>query len=290
MNPPLYPEFKPVGLEDRALFLSYQSRVPIEVCEMVFGNIFIWRNYDHPRYSIIRDNLCVRFEPPDEPAYFLQPFGTSAVAETIRTCLEHAPRLSRIPASFAGTYCSEGFRCDSDRDNFDYVYETRDLIALKGKKYDGKRNRIRKFERSHAFRYVELEADHLESCRRLFEEWAGEKESPNPMAGAQQDAIQQALSHFGALEMSGGAIEVEGAVAAFSIGEPLNADTAVIHIEIVSPKYEGLAQLMNREFVRNGLSSFAFINREQDMGVAGLRKAKESYQPHHLIEKYHVRL
>jgi len=288
VNLPLYPEFKAVSLEDRDLFRSFQSRCPVEVCEMIFGNIFIWRNFDHPRFTIINDNLCVRLEPPDEPAYFLQPFGTTTIPETIRMCLEHAPRLSRIPASFAGKFCSAGFHCAADPDNFDYVYETRDLIELKGKKYDGKRNRIRKFERSHAHRYVELTADHLAACHRLFEEWAGEKDSPDPMAGAQRDAIEQALTHFESLQMSGGAIEVEGTVAAFSIGEQLNPDTAVIHIEIVSPKHEGLAQLMNREFVKNGLASYAFINREQDMGVPGLRRAKQSYHPHHLVEKHHI--
>jgi len=288
MNPPRYPEFKAVGLEDRDLFRSFLTCVPIEACEMNFGNTFIWRNFDHPRFTVIQNNLCVLFEPPDEPAYFLQPFGTAAVPETIRTCLEHAPRLSRIPASFAERYCSEGFQCAPDPNNFDYVYETRDLIELRGKKYDGKRNRIRKFERSHAYRYMKLTPDHLGACRRIFGEWACGKDSPNPMAGAQQDAIQQALTHFEALDLSGGAIEVEGAIAAFSIGEQLNPDTAVIHIEIVSPKYEGLAQLMNREFVRNELAAYAFINREQDMGVPGLRKAKQSYQPHHLVEKYHI--
>lgn len=288
MNRPRFPEFQAVGLEDQVLFREFLSRVPIEACETNFGNTFIWRHFDQPRFSIIHDNLCVRFEPPDEPAYFLQPFGTTAIPETIRICLDHAPRLSRIPASFAGRHCGEGFQCAPDRDNFDYVYATEDLIELKGKKYDGKRNRIRKFERCHAYRYLKLTPDHLGDCRRLFEEWAGEKESPNPMAGAQRDAIQQALTHFEALGLSGGAIEVGGAVAAFSIGGPLNADTAVIHIEIVSPKYEGLAQLMNREFVKNELAGFAFINREQDMGVPGLRRAKESYQPHHLLEKFHI--
>jgi len=288
MSLPLYPKFKAVGLEDRDVVRSFLACCPIDVCEMNFGNSFIWRNFDHPRFTVIHNNLCLLFEPPDEPAYFLQPFGNSAIPETIRTCLDHAPRLSRIPASFAEKYCSEGFQCATDPDNFDYVYATRDLIELKGKKYDGKRNRIRKFERNHASRYLKLTADHLGACHRLFEEWVGEKDPSIPMAGAQQDAIQQALTHFEALDLSGGAIEVEGAVAAFSIGEQLNPDTAVIHIEIVSPKYEGLAQLMNREFVKNELASYAFINREQDMGVPGLRKAKQSYQPQHLVEKYHI--
>lgn len=287
MNLPYYPSFKTLELEDRDIIRSFLDRHPVEVCEMNFGNAFIWRNFDHPRFTVIHDNLCLFFEPPDEPAYFLQPIGGDDIPGTIRICLAHAPRLSRIPAPFAARYCSE-FQCAPDRDNFDYVYAGRDLIELKGKKYDGKRNRIKKFERSHAHRYLRLIPDHLQACRRLFEEWLQEKGLLSTMIGAQKDAIQEALTHFEALGLAGGAIEVEGKIAAFSIGEPLNPDTAVIHIEIISPKYDGLSQLMNREFVKNELASYTFINREQDMGMPGLRRAKLSYQPHHLVEKYHI--
>jgi len=287
MSLPQYPEFKDLGLEDKTVVRSFLERYPAEVCELGFGNAFIWRHYDHPRYTVINGNLCLRFEPPDEPTYFLQPVGENAIPETIATCLSSASRLSRIPESFASRWC-KGFKCAPDRDNDDYVYASRDLIALAGKKYDGKRNRIRKFERSHAYRYVRLTPEALPACQRLFEEWLKDKGCTAPLIRAQQDAIQDALTHFEALEIAGGAIEVEGEIAAFSIGEKLSIDTAVIHIEIVSPRYDGLSQLINREFVKNELSSFAFVNREQDLGDPGLRRAKLSYQPHHLVEKHHI--
>ena len=288
MTPPRFPEFKLLGLEDRTLVHSFLERCPCEISEMSFGNMFIWRNYDFPKMTEIHGNLCLRFESPDEPAYFLQPIGGTEIPATLETCLGSAPRLSRIPKSFADLYCSGGFECDCDRDNYDYVYLASDLIELKGKKYDGKRNRIKKFEKNHAFRYLRLEPEHLGDCRRLFEEWLEEKNEINKMIGAQKDAIQQALTHYEALGLAGGAIEVEGRIAAFSIAEKLNPDTAVIHIEIISPHYDGLSQLMNREFVKNELAAFTYINREQDLGVPGLRQAKLSYQPHHMVEKHHI--
>ena len=286
-NPPLFPEFKTLGLEDRAVIEAFLKDCPVEVCELSFGNSFIWRHFDHPRYTVINGNLCLLFEPPDEPPYVLQPVGETGIPETIATCLTVAPRLSRIPVSFAAKFCP-GFSCEADRDNSDYVYASADLIELRGKKYDGKRNRISKFERANASRYLRLTPDALPDCRRLFEEWLAEKSANSPMAEAQNSAIQEALTHFAELDLSGGAIEVEGRITAFSIGERLSSDTAVIHIEIVSPRYDGLAQLMNREFVRHEFASYAFINREQDMGVPGLRRAKLSYQPHHLVEKHHI--
>jgi hypothetical protein len=287
MTLPQFPEFKDVGLEDREVFRSFFEGFPVEVCELNFGNTFIWRHFDHPRYTAVRGNLCILFSPPDEPPYFLQPVGGADLPETIETCLSAAPRLSRVPASFAAANCP-GFRCAPDRDNDDYVYAASDLAELKGKKYDGKRNRIRKFEKSHASRFVQLGPECLPDCGRLFEEWSREKKPDMAMAQAQEEAIREALTHFGPLGLSGGAIEVDGRIEAFSIGEALSPDTAVIHIEIVSPRFEGLAQLMNREFVRNELSGYAFINREQDMGVPGLRRAKESYHPHHRVEKHHI--
>lgn len=288
MNLPRFPEFKVVGLEDQETILAFISRYPAEVCEVNFGNTFIWRKYDHPKLTIIHDNLCLQFEPPDEPAYFLQPIGENDIPDTIRTCLSCAPRLSRIPTSFASRWCS-GFHCAPDRNNFDYVYRTQDLIDLRGKKYDGKRNRIRKFEREHSYGYVKLRPGHLGDCQRLYRKWLEDKSLTTKMISAQNEAIQEGLIHFEALGLSGGAIEVEGKIEAFSIGEPLSVETAVIHIEIVNPKYDGLSQMMNREFVKNEWSAFTYINREQDMGIPGLRRAKTSYYPHHMVEKHHIR-
>jgi hypothetical protein len=287
MTLPLYPDFKDLELADRGELLPYFERWPLEISESTFGNHFIWRLYDHPRFSLIRNNLCFRFAPPGEPAYFLQPLGENEIPETIQTCLSMAPRLSRIPQSFAARYC-EGFHCAPDEDDFDYVYLTADLIELKGKKYDGKRNRIRKFEKSQAWEYVRLGPADLPACRALFEEWLADKGQAGGEIDAQKIAIQEALLHFKELGMTGGAIVAEGRIAAFSIGERLNAETAVVHIEIVSPRYEGLAQLMNREFVRHEWADCVYVNREQDLGVPGLRKAKLSYHPHHRVEKYHI--
>jgi hypothetical protein len=284
---PVYPDFKDLELEDRESLLPYFERFPLEISESTFANHFIWRRFDHPRFTTIHGNLCLRFEPPDQPSYFLQPLGEAEIPDTIRTCLQAASRLSRIPASFAERWCG-GLRCAPDRDDFDYVYRTEDLAELKGKRFDGKRNRIKKFEKSHAWSYVRVDASDLAACRALFEEWSAGKDPESGAAHAQQDAIQEALLHYRRLGLTGGAVETEGAVAALAIGERLNADTAVIHIEIVNPRYEGLAQLMNREYVRREWPGTAFINREQDLGVPGLRRAKTSYHPCRMVEKYHI--
>ncbi len=287
MIPPLFPELKPVGLEDGPLIRDFFSRFPSEACEMTFANIYIWRECERPKYAVHNGNLCVLCAPQGEPPYFLQPVGETDPAGTVEACLELNPRLSRVPEAFALRYGSSHKR-EPDPDNFDYVYASEDLVELKGKKYDGKRNQIRKFERTNAWRYRKIGPDSIDTCRALLEEWFNGKVLLDANIGAEKTAILAALNELPELHLTGGAIEVGGKVQAFSIGEPLTRDTAVIHIEIANPAFPGLAQLINREFVRNEWSGFAFINREQDVGHPGLRRAKESYQPHHTVKKFTI--
>lgn len=287
MTSPSFPDLKPVGSEDGPLIRDFLARFPSEACEMTFANIYIWREHEKPRYAMHNGNLCVLCAPPNEPPYFLQPVGETALAATVDTCLDLAHRLSRVPEAFALRYCAS-HRLEPDPNNFDYVYASEDLAQLKGKKYDGKRNRIRKFERTPGFRYGKLGPENIEGCRTLFEEWFNGKGITDPGIRAEEAAILAALGDAEPLGLIGGVVEVEGKVQAFSIGEPLSRDTAVIHIEIANPAFPGLAQYINREFVRHEWSGFAFINREQDVGHPGLRKAKESYHPHHLVKKYNV--
>jgi hypothetical protein len=288
MTPPPFPEFKPVGLEDRDFVNDLTGRFPPEACEINFGNLFIWRHFEQSKLSLINGNLCILCEPPAEPAYFLPPVGETAIKETVEECLAFAPRLSRVPESFISQY-GTGLRGEPDRDNYDYVYRVGDLIHLRGRKYDGKRNRIRKFERSHFFDYLKLRPEHLEDCLRLADKWLESKAANDPeTVPVWRSVIREACDNFGELRFAGGAIILEGEIAAFSIGGKLTADTAVIHIEIVRPACDGLSQLMNREFARNEWSDCLYINREQDNGIPGLRRAKLSYHPDHMVKKYDI--
>jgi uncharacterized protein len=286
--PPRFPELKPVGPEDGPLFRDFFTRFPSQACEMTFANVFIWRECERPKYAVHDDHLCILCAPADEAPFFLEPVGEGDMAATIEACLELNPRLSRVTELFAQRY-GASYKVEADPNNFDYVYASEDLAQLKGKKYDGKRNRIRKFERTTAsWDYRNLGPDTLDDCLALLEKWFNGKVLIDESVGAEKAAIVAALNGLRDLGLTGGAITIEGKVAAFSIGEPLNPDTAVIHIEIADHALPGLAQLINREFVRREWTRFAFINREQDVGHPGLRRAKESYQPHHMVRKYTI--
>ena len=287
MKPPVYPEFKPVGLEDMAVVKAHLDREPSGVCEMNFANIFIWKDSEHPRYTTLNGNLCLLIEPDFEPAYFLPPAGGDRVPEAIAACLRHAPRLSRVPEEFVKRF-GAGFRVEEDPDNFDYIYRVEDLIELRGKKFDGKRNRIRKFESTFVHDYSALTRADVPGCIRLLEDWFEGKANGDPYMKAEKKAILQALGSFEALGLKGGVVKVGGRVEAFTLGMRLTDDTAVIQIEIANPGLVGLAQWVNREFVRREWTEFPFINREQDVGIEGLRQAKKSYQPARLVKKFNL--
>ena len=282
---PAYPEFRPVGLEDQAVFNEYLEREPSEVCELNFANIFIWKDSEHPRWTVLDGSLCVLVEPDFEPPYFLPPVGGDRVPATIAACLTQAPRLSRVPQEFIDRF-GAGFQVEEDPGNFDYVYSREELAELKGKKFDGKRNRIRKFEATFAHEYHALARADVPGCFRLLEDWFEEKSNGDPYMKAEKIAIIQALASFERIGLKGGVVNVGGRIEAFTMGGRLTPDTAVIPIEIANPGLVGLAQWINREFVRREWPDVSFINREQDMDIDGLRKAKLSYQPRKLVKKF----
>jgi hypothetical protein len=141
--------------------------------------------------------------------------------------------------------------------------------------------------RKNDFEYRPLDGDLVEKVMLMQESWCRMRECViNPELLAEDFAVREALTCFDALSFQGGAILIDGRVEAFSLGEALNRDTAVIHIEKANPHISGIYAAINQIFCKEAWSAFTYINREQDMGVEGLRKAKESYFPHHRVNKY----
>ena len=171
------------------------------------------------------------------------------------------------------------------------MYLTEDLIQLKGRKYHRKRNHIKQFTDKYAYQYVPLTHEWIAECLRLETEWCDLRHCDViPGLASESVATKEALTHFETLGIKGGAILINGKVEAFTLGESLNRETVVIHIEKANPAYEGLYAVINQTFLGNEWSGYAYVNREQDLGEEGLRKAEESYFPHHMVNKYTITL
>jgi hypothetical protein len=203
------------------------------------------------------------------------------------------PKIVRVPEAVMTQVnrMGSGMKAEVDRSQCDYVYLVQDLIELKGRKYHRKRNHIKQFQEKYSYQYIPLTPEWVPQCLQLQVEWCDLRDcEASPGLRNESLAIKEAFTHFEKLEVKGGAILINGKVEAFTLGDPLNPETIVIHIEKANPAYEGLYPTINQAFLEREGSGYTYVNREQDLGEEGLRKAKESYFPHHMVNKYTITL
>ena len=175
---------------------------------------------------------------------------------------------------------------NDDRDNWDYVYETENLLNLPGNQYRQNRRWLNKFLDNYEYEFELLSEENIEKCKKLQLEWCIMRECEEDEGLEQeQDAIYDALDNFHNLEFKGAMICVDNKCVAYTFGEMLNQDTLVVHVEKAHMDYEGGYQAINNLFLKNSFKNATYVNREQDLGVLGLRRAKESYKPIRMIEK-----
>jgi hypothetical protein len=221
--------------------------------------------------------------------------GSGVIAQALRhfAANGHDPKLCRISTAQLGRLgiTSERFVIEPDRDNWDYVYSVRDLAELAGDKYHQKRNHIAQFRSQYDFEYRPLTPDLVAGCEEVQDLWCDERHCDlSATLRAEARAVKEALRNLERLSAVGGCILIQGEVEAFTLGEALNDDTVTIHLEKANAAFHGLYQLINQQFLEHQWQDFAYVNRQQDLGIEGLRKAKLSYHPHHMVEKHAVRL
>lgn len=290
--------FKPIEPADKQVFNRFLAQDPPVISEMTFTNLYMWRGRNNPCWRVAEDCLLVILQPDDGRAFGFPPVGTGDKKEALSQLLRDLdgvcgdPRICRADARFVETLTDrDKFKVDLDRDNSDYVYLTSDLINLPGNKYHKKKNHINKFLKNYQFQYKRLDVETVGCFLDLQESWCQLKECTlNPGLFDENIAIYEAITSFEELEYTGGAILIDEKVEAFALGEKLNPDTIVIHIEKANPEIPGLYAAINQLFCRDAGAAFKYVNREQDLGIDGLRKAKLSYHPHHMVDKFTLTL
>ena len=297
---PTFPEFKPLTIEDRDTLQRWLWQYQPETSELTFINLFIWREYYDFQWSIDGDCLLIVAGREDEP-FALPPVGSVPRAVATRDLLYWlrdtrgiaAPSIERADRRLADELrgCTE-FVVEPTRGHFDYVYRSEDLGALAGRKYSKKRNHISQFLRAYAYTYASITESLAADCLALAEVWCEQRLCEDDISLIHEfRGIRDALNNFTALQIDGGAILIDGKVQAFSLGELLNENMAVVHIEKANPEFKGIYPMITQQFSgQRWQGKVAYINREQDLDDPGLRQAKESYYPDHLVEKFSVQL
>ena len=171
------------------------------------------------------------------------------------------------------------------RSSFDYVYRVDDLARLPGKKYHAKRNHISYFEKNFDWQYEEITKENLSECIEMSRKWYAMNADKEDIQ-AEAEVLNMAFDNYEVFNYVGGLIRVDGNIVAFTMGEKLNDSMFDTHFEKAFADIRGAYPMINREFARKTINAFEFVNREDDVGSEGLRKAKLSYHPAFLVEKF----
>jgi hypothetical protein len=288
--------FKQVELEDKSLMDSYIKQQNSRNCSISFANMYLWQKHYQVEYTII-ENMIV-FKTIEENPSFSFPIGGSDVKKAINTLMEYCKEkniefkmygVSEEQFSVIEQLYPGEFQIEYIRDDANYVYETEKLIHLSGKKYHGKKNHINKFMSLYEdWKYEDITAENVEECIQMAFEWRKENCDPDEMKSAEFCVTLNSLKKLKELELIGGLIRVSGKVVAITVGEPLTQDTFVVHIEKAFADVPGAYTIINREFLAHNAVDYTYVNREEDTGSEGLRKAKLSYRPIFMVESGNV--
>lgn len=285
---PRYPDFAPVELGHKEEIQLYLSKEQPEVSELSFGSIYCWRKYYAPFVSRMGSILILRVTMPDHTTRYAPPIGEGNKVMAVRRLFaDGCTCMAGVTEPLLSALRDAGFSAEPDRDNWDYVYRVEDLALLSGTRYHRRRKDIRRFEESTRAAYRPMSEEHIEECIGLAEDWCRHMDcEEHETLIFEKDAILCALEDFSTLGLFGGVVFADREICAFTIAEHLRDGMAVVHFEKADPSLPGAYQHINREFAAQALACCEWVNREQDLGLQGLRKNKMSYHPHHMVEKH----
>ncbi len=290
-------EFHPVRLEDRSLIERYTMPSGICNCDLAFANMYCWQEVYHSAWAEIEGFLVIRFriDGGDRIGY-MQPVGKGDFGPIIPLLREdahaHGQRLRIIGLTDEGRDMIRRmhvgqFAFESDRALEDYVYNAEDLRTLPGRRYQPKRNHINRFTAEYPdYHYEVLTRDRFGECMALEREWRRAHEGHTSELCAEQRAMLRGFEHFEELGLLGGCIYVGERLVAFTFGSAVNDHTFDTHMEKADTEYDGAFTIINKLFAEHLPERFTLINREEDLGLEGLRRAKLSYHPAFLQHKF----
>ena len=289
-------QFKRAELENQEIISHYFEHHTSRSCERTFANVYLWSRQYPVKWAIIKNALVFKSEDENHVSFAYPAGAPEDVKNALEEMMEYSKAKGRpflmynvTPEYFAQLeeWYPGRFQIEYDRDSADYVYESEKLATLSGKKLHGKRNHINKFKKTYNYEYTPITADRIQECLDLEAEWCKANNcDQHEGTGNERRALVYALHNFEELGLTGGILHVDGKIAAFTFGMPINQDTFGVHVEKADTSIDGAYAMINYEFANHIPEQYVYLNREEDLGIEGLRKAKLSYQPAIILEKY----
>lgn len=294
---PNFPEFRKLTISDGPAFHRLFREYPPLISEYTFTNLFAWMHQYDFRISQKDGSLLVLTKTCGKGGLYppVGPFENKDLILLLKDLIRHGVgdhfhcADERIAGSLSDL--SSELDIEEEPDQFDYIYSRDDLVNLPGNKFHDKKNLLRQFERRYEATFEPLTVRTIEEALKFEHSWCTTREcEKEPGLTREMCAIYNMLSYFEVLRLSGAAVRFEGKIVGITMGEPLNDDTYVVHVEKADDQYRGIYQFINQRYAQLIDPKYKFINREQDLGVPGLRRAKQSYNPVRIGKKFTIRL
>lgn len=285
-------DFKNIELGDKHIIESFTIDSDINVCDMAFSNMLGWGMFYNFSWAVVEDSLVMRFFNSTKKEFAYLPIISKSYANVKNAINKILTRVENITmvsiTSGYETFLKESF-CNTvfekNRNSYDYIYDADSLRTLSGKKLQSKRNHVNKFRQiCPNYKVVDITDDNLDKCLELERAWLEGHENTESRK-IESKMISTVLQNRDVLGLLAIAIEVEGEIVAFSAGSPINKVTFGVHIEKANAEINGSFATINKEFCNRIPLNYKYVNREEDMGVEGLRKSKLSYNPSVILQK-----
>jgi hypothetical protein len=293
-------ELKPLTIEDQEVLTPYIDKRSIPNCEYCFATLYLWSKRYNIRYAKF-EHYILLIEEFEGKTYAIMPLCEEIYfKEATETLIEYFHSLSlpveilvtdKVYKNFIEENYKDQFEITTDRNQYDYLYDAEALRTLKGKKLSKKRNHLNSFKKEYEgrWRYEEIYSDKNREICEFVNGWADDKDEDAGMLADELIGVCKAIEQMEKLDVKVGAIYIDDELKAVTIGSLMNHNKeAVIHIEKADPEVRGLYQAINQEFLIHAYPDVELVNREDDLGLEGLRKSKLSYYPIDLIKKYNI--
>ena len=289
--------FKRPQLEDKELISHYFNHHTSRSCERTFVNVYLWAKHYGVEFAVVENALVFKSEREGGLSFAYLAGEPEDVKKALEVLMEYSRERGVLfslynvtPDNFAqlAEWYPDRFQIEYSEADADYVYESEKLATLSGKKLHGKRNHINKFKNMYGDRwsYEPITRDNVEECFQMALKWRNQNGcEDDPDKNSEMCVTLNSLRLFEELELTGGLLRVDGNIIAFTIGEPVCSDTFVVHIEKAFADIQGACPMINQQFVEHACKDYKYVNREEDTGSEGLRKAKLSYRPVFMVEK-----
>lgn len=293
-------DYKELTIEDKDKIIPFINPYNFQTCEFSFPTLLIWRKACNIKYAIKNETLIIKKTDYKGNSHFSQLLGYNKnTLSIIISLLKEQKKMEKMDYLFKEvewnfvndliSIYGDRVKYEEDRDNFDYIYDSSNLIDMKGKIMHKKRNHYNKFLKSYNYSLKEINSDKIkEDCKKVAKIWHESYGIYDKLTDFELEAIIELLDHFELLNLKGLAVYVDDDIAGFSIGEIVNSKMAIIHFEKGNKDYSGVFAFINQKSVEMFYNDIPFINREDDMGLPGLRIAKMSYGPIKLEKKYTI--